>query len=52
MESQKPTIAVVLSVLAGIFIIIGGGVRVMVDAFMGRRYGAYGGIMGGFGFVA
>ena len=49
MGDQKPTGAVVLSLLAGIFIVIGGGVRLAVGALMGR-YGASRGMMGGFGF--
>jgi hypothetical protein len=49
MGDQKPTAAFVLSLLAGIFIMIGGGVRIVMGALM-RRYGAYRGMMGGFGF--
>ena len=48
MGHQKPTAAIVLSLLAGIFIVIGGGVRIVMGALM-RRYGAYRGMMGGFG---
>ena len=48
MGDQKPTAAIVLSLLAGIFIIIGGGVRIVMGALM-RRYGAYRGMVGGFG---
>jgi len=48
MGDQKPTAAIVLSLLAGIFIVIGGGVRIVMGALM-RRYGAYRGMMGGFG---
>lgn len=49
MVDQKPTAAFVLSLLAGIFIVIGGGVRFMIGALMGR-YGASRGMMRGFGF--
>jgi hypothetical protein len=51
MGDQKPTAGFVLSLLAGIFIVIGGGVRVAVGTLM-RRYGAYRGMMGGFGLFA
>lgn len=51
MGDQKPTAAFVLSLLAGIFIIIGGGVRVMVGALI-RRYGTYRGMMGRYGLFA
>jgi apolipoprotein N-acyltransferase len=45
MGDQKPTAAFVLSLLAGIFIIIGGGVRIVMGALM-RRYLAFRGMMG------
>jgi hypothetical protein len=47
MGDQKPTAAFVLSLLAGTFIIIGGGVRIVMGALM-RRYLAFRGMMGRF----
>jgi len=41
-ESEKPTIAFVLSILAGIFILLGGGMMSMMGAF------GYGGMMNGY----
>jgi hypothetical protein len=50
MSENKPTVSFVLSLLAGIFILLGGGVMSMMSAFI-RPYGGYGdyaGMMGGY----
>jgi hypothetical protein len=44
-ETEKPTIAFLLSLIGGIFILLGGGVMSMFGGFGG--YGGYG-MMGGF----
>jgi hypothetical protein len=45
-EVERPTAAFVLSLIAGIFIVLGGGMRSMMGSF----FGPYGyGIMGGYG---
>lgn len=54
MAEQKPTAAFVLSLLAGVFIIIGGGVTGMMGSLLGSYQGGpnqgwYGGMMGGYG---
>src|SRR5208283_5054207 len=51
LSEKRPTAAFVLSLLAGIFIIIGGGVRYMMSSLIGSYggYGGFGGMMGGYG---
>jgi hypothetical protein len=51
MADQKPTVAFVLSLLAGVFIIVGGGARAMMGALIGR-YRRYSGMMVGHGVFA
>lgn len=46
-ETEKPTAAFILSLLGGIFILIGGGAMSMLGSLMGN-YG-FGGMMGGYG---
>jgi hypothetical protein len=49
MTEEKPTAAFILSLIAGIFIILGGGVMTMMGSFLGSYgYGMmrYGGVMG------
>ena len=49
MTEEKPTAAFILSLIAGFFIILGGGVMTMAGSFLGRYgYGMmrYGGMMG------
>ncbi|HKM75871.1 MAG TPA: DUF6114 domain-containing protein [Candidatus Bathyarchaeia archaeon] len=48
MTGKRPTAAFVLSLLAGIFILLGGGMRYMMSSLIGS-YGGYGGMMGGYG---
>ncbi len=48
MTEKRPTAAFVLSLLAGIFIVLGGGMRYMMSSLIGS-YGGYGGMMGGYG---
>ena len=58
-EVQKPGTAFVLSLIGGIFIVLGGGVVTMLGSWMGNygygmmgRYGGWGGMMGrGFGMM-
>src|SRR5208283_5298163 len=51
LSEKRPTAAFVLSLLAGIFIIIGGGMRYMMSSLIGGYggYGGFGGMMGGYG---
>lgn len=56
-EVEKPRAAFVLSLISGIFIILGGGVMSMFGLWMGNYgygmmsgYGGYGGMMGGLGY--
>ena len=49
MAEEKPTAAFVLSLLAGVFIILGGGVMSMMGSLVGSYQGGYGGMMGGYG---
>jgi len=61
-EAQKPTIAFILSLIAGVFIFLGGGMMSMMNSFlyggMMNGYWGYGGMMGrywnspGFGMMA
>jgi len=53
MTEEKPTAAFVLSLVAGIFILLGGGMMSMLGSFMGQYgfgmmggYGGFGGMMG------
>ena len=53
MTDEKPTAAFVLSLIAGIFILLGGGMMSMLGSIMGsygfgmmRGYGGFGGMMG------
>jgi hypothetical protein len=53
MTDEKPTAAFILSLIAGIFILLGGGIMSMFGSFMGyygygimRGYGGFGGMMG------
>ena len=65
MAEEKPTAAFILSLVAGVFILLGGGVMAMIGSWMGNygygmmgRYAGWGGMMGtgygmmGFGFGA
>jgi hypothetical protein len=49
---EKPTVAFVLSLLGGIFILLGGGMMSMFNPYglggMMRGYGGYGGMMNGY----
>ncbi len=56
-EMEKPTAAFIISLIAGIFIIIGGGAMSMFSSWMGNNgavygmmsgYGGYSGMMGGY----
>ncbi len=51
MTERRPTAAFVLSLLAGIFILLGGGMRYMMGSLIESYggYGGYGGMMGGYG---
>ncbi len=51
LTEKKPTAAFVLSLLAGIFIILGGAMRYMMSSLIGSygSYGGFGGMMGGYG---
>ncbi len=53
MTEEKPTAAFVLSLVAGVFILLGGGMMLMFGSFMGSYgfgmmggYGGFGGMMG------
>jgi len=50
MGTEKPTVAFVLSLLAGIFILLGGGMASMMGLWFGGYVGQYpyGGMMGGY----
>ena len=55
-EAEKPTIAFTLSLIAGIFILLGGGMMSMMGSYgyggyggMMNDYWGYGGMMGGYG---
>jgi len=55
-QEEKPTTAFIISLVAGVFIILGGGVMSMLGygfmGMMGRYYGGYGSMMGpGFGMM-
>ncbi len=51
MTEKRPTAAFVISLLAGIFILLGGGMMSMMSSLIGSYggYGGYGGMMGGYG---
>lgn len=53
-EIEKPTIAFVLSLIGGIFILLGGGLMSMMGSFgygsMMNGYWGNGGMMGGYGY--
>ena len=50
-ETEKPTAAFLLSLIGGIFILLGGGVGAMFGGFRGfAMMGRYGGMMGGYGY--
>jgi hypothetical protein len=57
MTEEKPTAAFILSLLAGVFILLGGGMMAMIGSWLGNygvtsQYGRWGGMMGtGFGMV-
>lgn len=57
MTEEKPTAAFILSLLAGIFILLGGGMMTMMGSWLGNYgmmsyYGRWGGMMGtGFGML-
>ncbi len=59
MTNDKPTTAFVLSLIAGVFILLGGGMMTMIGSWIGTygygmmgRYGGWGGMMGtGFGMM-
>jgi hypothetical protein len=44
-ENEKPTVAFILSLIGGIFILLGGGMMSMMGSF---GYGGYGGMMNGY----
>jgi len=46
--SEKPTAAFVLSLLGGIFILLGGGMTSMMGLWFGAYQGQYGGMMSGY----
>jgi len=51
METEKPIVAFVLSLLAGVFILLGGGMTSMMGLWFGGyqgQYPYYGGMMGGY----
>ena len=51
MGTEKPTVAFVLSLLAGVFILLGGGMTSMMGLWFGGyqgQYPYYGGMMGGY----
>jgi len=52
-EAEKPTIAFILSLIGGIFILLGGGMMSMMGSYgfggMMNGYWGYGGMMGGYG---
>jgi len=53
LPEKKPTAAFVLSLLAGVFILLGGGMWLMMASLIGSYgyggYGGYGGMMNGYG---
>ncbi|MGA3406798.1 MAG: DUF6114 domain-containing protein [Candidatus Bathyarchaeia archaeon] len=53
-EAQKPTTAFILSLIGGIFILLGGGMMSMIGSYgvggMMNGYAGYGGMMGGYGW--
>lgn len=57
MTEEKPTAAFILSLLAGVFILLGGGMITMIGSWLGNYgmmtyYGRWGGMMGtGFGML-
>ncbi len=53
MTEEKPTAAFILSLVAGVFILLGGGMMTMIGSWMGNygygmmgRYAGWGGMMG------
>jgi hypothetical protein len=49
MASEKPTVAFVLSLIAGILIMLRGGIMGMMGSFLASNgYGGYGGMMNGY----
>jgi hypothetical protein len=54
---EKPTAAFILSLLAGVFILLGGGTMTLIGSWLGNsgmlgQYGRWGGMMGrGFGMM-
>ena len=52
-ETEKPTVAFILSLIGGIFILLGGGMMSMIGLYgfggMMNGYWGYGGMMGGYG---
>ena len=59
MTEEKPTAAFILSLVAGVFILLGGGMMTMIGSWMGNygygmmgRYTGWGGMMGtGYGMM-
>jgi uncharacterized protein DUF6114 len=57
MMEEKPTAAFILSLLAGVFILLGGGMMTMIGSWLGNygmmgQYGRWAGMMGtGFGMM-
>lgn len=59
MTNDKPTAAFILSLIAGVFMLLGGGMMTMIGSWVGRygygmmgRFGGWGGMMGtGFGMM-
>jgi hypothetical protein len=52
-QTTEPTVAFILSLIGGIFILLGGGMMSMVGSYgygMMNGYGRYGGMMGGWGY--
>ena len=57
MTEEKPTAAFILSLIAGVFILLGGGMTMMIGSWLGSygmmgRYAGWGGMMGtGYGMM-
>ena len=52
-QTAEPTVAFILSLIGGIFILLGGGMMSMMGSFgygMMNGYSSYGGMMGGYGW--
>ena len=52
-QATEPTVAFILSLIGGIFILLGGGTMSMIGSYgygMMNGYGGYGGMMSGYGY--